>query len=112
FSEAFCSACCRYTSKSCLYRLRRRESVTGQVQRFGPRRPTVRFTLDCRRRCIAANRRWGLLPDSGIAAKALLFDQLIGRGEKRRRNVEAEEPGRLKVDDELELGGLHDRQVS
>ena len=33
------------------------------------------------------------------------------RGEQRRRHGEAEHPGGLGVDDQLELGRLHDRQV-
>ena len=32
-------------------------------------------------------------------------------GEQRRRHLDAERPRRLQVDDELELGRLHDRQV-
>ena len=40
-----------------------------------------------------------------------LLDHLIGEGEQRRRNSEAERPGGLEVDDELEFGGLHDREV-
>src|SRR5262245_14013051 len=40
-----------------------------------------------------------------------LFDQLVGAGEQRRRNFEAKRLGGRQVDDELELGRLHDRQV-
>src|SRR3977135_586048 len=40
-----------------------------------------------------------------------LFDRLGGEREQRRRHVDAEQPGGLQVDDELELGRLHDRQV-
>ena len=41
----------------------------------------------------------------------LLFDHLVSEGEKRRRHGEAKHPGRLGIDDKLELGRLHDRQV-
>ena len=40
-----------------------------------------------------------------------LFDHLVGGGEQRWRHGEAEHPGGLGVDDQLELGRLHDRQV-
>ena len=39
------------------------------------------------------------------------FDHLVGGREQRRRHGEAEHPGGLEVDDQLELGRLHDRQV-
>ena len=40
-----------------------------------------------------------------------LFDHLVGAGEQRRRHGEAEGPGSLCIDDQLELGRLHDRHV-
>ena len=40
--------------------------------------------------------------------KAELFDHLVGGSDQGRRNGEAEPPG---VDDQLELGRLHDRQI-
>jgi hypothetical protein len=39
------------------------------------------------------------------------FDHLVGELLEMQRHVKAECPGRLQVDDELELGRLHDRQV-
>ena len=39
------------------------------------------------------------------------FDHLVGAGEQRRRHVEAEHPGGLEIDHQLELAGLHDRQI-
>jgi hypothetical protein len=45
------------------------------------------------------------------AATPRLFDYLVGAGEQRRRNFEAQRPGGRQIDDQLELAGLHDRQV-
>ena len=36
---------------------------------------------------------------------------LVGGGEQRRRHTEAQHTGDLRVDDQLELGGLNDGQV-
>src|SRR5205809_3475308 len=47
----------------------------------------------------------------GASSATRSFDHLVGAGEQRWRNFEAERPGRLQVDDELEFGGLQDREV-
>src|SRR5205823_9666836 len=39
------------------------------------------------------------------------FQRLFGAGEQLRRNGETEHPGRLSIDDKLELARLHDWQV-
>src|SRR5262249_24091367 len=39
------------------------------------------------------------------------FDHLVGAGEQRRRNFQVKRPGRLEIDDELDFGRLHDRQI-
>src|SRR5436305_7159268 len=39
------------------------------------------------------------------------FDHLVGAREQVRRNFKTEHPRGLRVDDQLELGGLLDRQV-
>src|SRR5262245_15354921 len=45
------------------------------------------------------------------AAWVGLFDHLVGAGEQRRWNFEPERSRGHEIDDEFELGGLHDRQV-
>src|SRR5260370_16077780 len=39
------------------------------------------------------------------------LDHLVGAGEQRRWNFQAKRPRGRKIDDELELDRLHDRQV-
>ena len=42
---------------------------------------------------------------------ARLFDHLVGGGEQRRRHGDAQRPGGLGINDQLEFGRLHDRQI-
>src|SRR6516165_8052644 len=44
------------------------------------------------------------------AQKLGLLDHLVGQCEKLRRNFEADRPGGVEVEDQLEFGRLHDRQ--
>ena len=50
--------------------------------------------------------QWCAIPDSCIAAKAVLFDHLVGTGEQGGRNSETEHLGRFQVDHELEFRRL------
>jgi len=45
------------------------------------------------------------------AAKASLFDYLVGRSLQRLRNGQVESLGRFPVDDKLKAGRLLDRQI-
>jgi hypothetical protein len=72
-----------------------------------PDRPLL-FQLQASR-CVAANRRLGPGGDSRTAASAhRLFDHLVGNGEHPWRHFKAKRLGRLEVDEQVELGRLHD----
>src|SRR5215510_10540888 len=52
-----------------------------------------------------------LFANAAYQTRAASFDHLVGAGEQRWRHSEAEYPCRRVIDDKLELGGLHNRQV-
>jgi hypothetical protein len=52
-----------------------------------------------------------IVPGSDICTAANSTTNLVADNEQGRRHVEAEHPGGLGVDDQLELRRLHDRQV-
>jgi hypothetical protein len=45
-----------------------------------------------------------------IALRAASFDHLVGAGEKRGRHCQSDCLGGLEIEDELDLGGPHNRQ--
>jgi hypothetical protein len=52
---------------------------------------------------------WGR--GTGTADARLSLDDLVGAGEDRWRNGEAERLGGVEIDDQLEVGRLLDRQI-
>src|SRR5215469_11729849 len=58
-----------------------------------------------------AQARPSLRRPAGARIRAVSFDNLVGAGEDRRRDRQAESPGGLEVHNQLELGRLLDRQV-
>jgi hypothetical protein len=59
-------------------------------------------------RTVALGRKVPKLAVSNRSRAISLFDHLVGAGEQRRWDFEAESFGRLKIDDQLEFGrGLH-----
>ena len=83
----------------------RREPAGRSVFRVG----------SCRSRALLLNRRvWQVPARRSHGARrgrpVPSFDHLVGAGEERRRNFDAQYARGLRVDDKLELGGLHDGQ--
>ena len=48
---------------------------------------------------------------ASLLPPSCLFDHLVGAAEQRERKREAERLGGIEVDDQLDFGGLLDRQV-
>jgi len=48
---------------------------------------------------------------NNTGSRAASFDYFVGRGHQRNRNGEAEGPGGLQIDDQLESRGLFDGQI-
>src|SRR6516225_5287186 len=51
-------------------------------------------------------------PDRTSLRLAHSFDHLVGTAGQGQRDSDAERPGGLEVDDQLDFRGLHDREVS
>src|SRR6266571_1143686 len=77
-----------------------------------PRPPNMqgRFFAVCFRP-LFCNADDGVRLMKGLPASEPLLDHLIGAREQRRRYIDSECPGGLEVDDELEPGRLHHREV-
>ena len=86
-------------------------SASGSQADKASSRSYVRFTPE--------SGQTGDIADCPLCAKKATFalqqifllDHLVGAGEQRRRHVDAERLGGRQIDDELELGRLHHRQI-
>src|SRR5262245_52026575 len=95
-------------------RSRRRRQMQQQIapaasDRLVPKRNARRSAAWQRPRPDAENfgGEVSLLPPSRVTS----FDHLVGAGEQRRRNIDAERLGCVEIDQQLEPGWLFDRQV-
>jgi hypothetical protein len=70
------------------------------------------FTASRREETCGSFRGRSLLTVQLCCAADCLFDHLVGDGQQRLRDSEAERSSGLQIEDELKLGGISDRQVS
>ena len=75
----------------------------------GPDGPEIRLPLFPRKRTQVGHRAVSV--SCQYRKWPVLLDHLVGASEQRWRNLKAERLRSLKVDDELEFGGLLDREV-
>src|SRR6266403_4485757 len=89
-------------------RFRGLDHLPVRVNRIGPAMPPTspiipqqQTSFECGGMAVSCQyRKW-----------PVLLDHLVGASEQRWRNLKAERLRSLKVDDELEFGGLLDREV-
>ena len=92
------------------------QAAAERVQAEGVRlRRSLMQKSDHRHRLLRPRRQRprgrGAPPSSVMNSRRSSFDHLVGAGEQRRRDVQAERLRGRKVDDEVELGRLLDRDV-
>src|SRR5262245_65496702 len=79
---------------------------TARLRRMSAMPPIATESVGCNEPTRCAN--CGLMHRS---KHGILFDHLVGAGEQRRRNFDAERLGRGQVHNEIEFGRLLDRAV-